>query len=133
MTEATAENLSKDALKKIVICAFIMSGIDGYMDDSEFEVISDFTDRNWTDSFGDKESFFKEVDHEVLEFFVPATGRFELSNDNINDIVRGLNRKEEQLMLDLMNRVMEADGILDQSEVSLMKQIKSHLENRPGR
>ncbi|NQU66042.1 MAG: TerB family tellurite resistance protein [SAR324 cluster bacterium] len=122
--------LSKPALKKIVLCSYIMSGIDGYMDESEFEVIEEFTDKNWLEIFGEKEEFFKEIDHEVLAFFVPTEGKFGLNKDNIIKIIDDLTIEEELVLMNLMNGVMEADGIIDPAEVSLMKIIKDHIEVR---
>lgn len=130
MVLANGEKLSKSALKRIVLCSYIMSGIDGYMDESEFEVIADFTDQHWQDSFGDKEDFYKEIDSEVLAFFVPASGKFEINPDSINPIIEEMTLDEVTILLGLMNDVMEADGIIDPAEVSLFKLIKNHIDAR---
>ena len=130
MVSANNDPLSKSALKKIVLCAYIMSGIDGYMDESEFEAIEEFTARNWLESFGDKDDFYKEIDQDVLGFFIPAQGKFELKKESIVKIIDDLTLEEELLLQELMNDVMEADGIIDPAEVSLMKIIKDHLETR---
>ena len=132
MDSANGNNLNKSALKKIVLCSYIMSGIDGYMDESEFEVISEFTDRNWEEGFGDKEDFFKEIVRNVLEFFVPSEGKFQLNPDAITTIIDDLTLEEETILLSLMNAVMEADGIIDPAEVSLIKIIRNHIESRSG-
>ncbi len=130
MVSANGDNLNKSALKKIVLCSFIMSGIDGYMDESEFEVISEFTNRNWEETFGEIEEFYKEIDREVLEFFVPTSGKFQLNPESISGIIDDLTLEEEIVLLDLMNDVMEADGIIDPAEVSLIKIIKNHIDAR---
>jgi hypothetical protein len=130
MVSANNDPLSKIALKKIVLCSYIMSGIDGYMDESEFEVIEEFTTGHWLETFGNKDDFYKEVDREVLSFFVPAQGKFELNKESIVKIIDDLTLEEELLLQELMNDVMEADGIIDPAEVSLMKIIKDHLEAR---
>ncbi len=130
MVSANNDSLSKAALKKIVLCSYIMSGIDGYMDESEFEVIEEFTTKNWLETFGDKDDFYKEIDQEVLSFFVPAQGKFELNKESIVKIIDDLTLEEELLLQELMSDVMEADGIIDPAEVSLMKIIKDHIETR---
>jgi len=130
MVSANNDPLSKAALKKIVLCSYIMSGIDGYMDESEFEVIEEFTAAQWLETFGDKDDFYKEIDREVLSFFVPTQGKFELNKESIVKIIDDLTFEEELLLQELMNDVMEADGIIDPAEVSLMKIIKDHLETR---
>lgn len=130
MVSANSKPLSKPALKKIVLCSYIMSGIDGYMDESEFEVIEEFTNKNWLETFGEKEEFYKEIDHEVLTFFVPSEGKFGLKKESIVKIIDELTIEEEKVLQGLMNDVMEADGIIDPAEVSLMKIIKDHIEER---
>ena len=130
MVSENKNPLSKSALKKIVLCSYIMSGIDGYMDESEFEVIEAFVTANWLESLEDKDEFYKEIDQEVLSFFIPAQGKFELNKDSIVKIVDELTLEEELMLQDLMNDVMEADGIIDPAEVSLMKIIKDHIESR---
>jgi len=122
--------LSKSALKRIVLCSYIMSGIDGYMDEIEFEVIEAFTAANWLETFGDIDEFYKEIDREVLTFFVPSHGKFELNKESIVKIIDDLALEEVSVLQDLMNDVMEADGIIDPAEVSLMKIIKDHVEAR---
>ncbi len=133
MDSLNSNPLNKPALKKIVLCSYIMSGIDGYMDESEFEVIAEFANENWLESFGEQEDFYKEIDREVLAFFVPNQGKFELNPDSITKIVNDLTLEEVTLLMNLMNDVMEADGILDPAEVNLMKIIKSHIEARSSR
>lgn len=132
MDSANSDNLGKNALKKIVLCAFIMSGIDGYMDESEFEVISAFTDNKWLESFGDIDDFYKEIDSDVREFFIPAHGKFELNPESIASIIDDLTLVEETVLLNLMYDVMEADGIIDPAEITLIKIIKNHIEARSG-
>jgi len=133
MDSLNSNPLSKPALKKIILCSYIMSGIDGYMDESEFEVIAEFANNNWLESFGDQEDFYKEIDREVLMYFVPNQGKFELNPDNITKIINDLSLEEMTLLMSLMNDVMQADGIIDPAEVNLMKIIKSHIEARSSR
>jgi len=117
MVSTNNNPLSKVALKKIVLCSYIMSGIDGYMDESEFEVIEAFAAENWLESFGDKDEFYKEIDSEVLTFFIPNQGKFELNKESIIKIIDDLTLEAELVLRDLMNDVMEADGIIDPAEV----------------
>ncbi|MBU2645814.1 hypothetical protein KKI24_13985 [bacterium] len=130
MVSANRLLLSKAALKKIVLCSYIMSGIDGYMDEREFEVIAAFTDKNWLESFGDLDDFYKEIDSEILDFFIPARGKFQLNQEGVISIISDLTVEEETILLQLMTDVMEADGIIDPAEVSLMKVIRQHITSR---
>jgi uncharacterized tellurite resistance protein B-like protein len=121
---------SKAALKKIVFCAFIMSGIDGFIDESEVEVIRAFADRYWRDEFGNPDDLFLEIDRQVVDLVIPSQGKFQLEPEFLDGVLADLSLEEERLLLDLMTAVMEADGIINPAEVSLIKIIKAHYADR---
>ncbi|MCP4754760.1 MAG: hypothetical protein GY866_28100, partial [Proteobacteria bacterium] len=100
----TIENdeMGKNTLKRLVFCAFLMSGIDGYMDEEEIDVIRVFTNKYWKKEYGDTNTFFKEIDKEVADFFIPDKGKFELRETFIKEIVSQLSADEEYILLDFM-------------------------------
>lgn len=123
-------DLSKPELKKIVLCAFIMSGVDGYIDEDEVEVIREFTENCWDDSFGDIDDFFIEIDSEVVNVFVPSKGKFNLDENVVVDILKDVSLDVVHTLKGLMIKVMEADGVIDPAEIALIQVIERYIEKR---
>lgn len=121
-------SLNQSELKKVVFCAFIMSGVDGYIDDDEVDVIREFTENNWKDEFGDIDDFFVSIDAEVVDVLVPVNGKFNLEEKFITDILKEMSIDIVIMLKGLMTQVMEADGVIDPAEVSLIKVINRYIE-----
>jgi len=120
--------IKKDVLEKIITYAFIMAAIDGDLDPKEVEIIENFTDDHWNDEWGDSEDFLNKLDKEVVEFFLPKPGRTGIEafqKDFMNKYQDKLDNEHQIILIELMEKVMMADGVMDEDEITLLNLIKS--------
>ena len=122
--------MKRDALMKIVFYAFIMSGIDGHMDDDETDLIKQFTHSHWKEEFGSIEVFYVQVEKEVLQYFVPDGKDLPIECDALNDILSELTISEELILIKLLKDVMMADDIIEPAELEFLQKVETHLESR---
>lgn len=123
-------DLGKDVLMKVVFCAFIMSGIDGHMDDDETDLIKDFTTNHWKEEFGNIDAFYIQVEKAVMQYFVPDEDKPQLDNDSLNDTLSELTVGEELILIELLKDVMMADEIIEPAEAELLQRVEKHYQAR---
>ena len=125
-----APTTSIEELEHIAFTAFLMAAIDNYIDDDEVQVIHEFIHEYWDKSYGNKITFLNKVDSKLSSFLFPTDSppTFEEQKQKFMDEVTPTLSKHQQLaLLYLLKQVMEADGIEEPREVSLLVAFADYL------
>src|SRR3989339_435007 len=110
-------------LETFVFAAMVMAAVDEHIDETEVTVIDDFALKHWKPGFGDWSAFFDRIDHRLKEFLFPQGLHLNPKEQHkrfLLEILPGLQPQQQKALLSLMKEVMDADGIREATEVSLL-------------
>ena len=117
-------------LETFVFAAMIMAAIDDHIDETEVTVIDDFALKYWKPAFGDWSAFFDRIDQRLKDFLFPKGFHPDLKDQKqrfLLQILPNLHPNQQQALLYLMKEVMDADGIREATEVSLLVEVAQKL------
>lgn len=118
--------LDRSALQQIVFTAFVAAAIDGFIDDDEITAINAFAQNHWAMEWGPLQTFLREVDDQVVEFY-ETLGDADLEDRLFGQILPQLSPANKSILLGLLTHVMQADQEIEQAEVRLLDRLKQSL------
>ena len=119
------EVFNEKALKNAIYSALLMSLIDGYLHENEWDIIQSFADTHWREEYENFDQYKDEVKHEINQLLSKTKNEKEVIAKRVQKIVEeltpDLTHQQKNIVLNLVGDVMIADGIMTLEESKLFQ------------
>lgn len=129
-TETTTIQFDEENLKCAITCALLMSSIDGVVHDKEWAIIQRFVNAHWKEEYQDFKQYRAEVEQQLAPYLIDSIAFQGLLSEWVDNLTKDMTKAQKTILLDLVEDIMVADGILTMEETRLFDTFTEKLRIR---
>lgn len=114
-------------LKNVFTCALLMSHIDGVVHEKELAIILRFMNDHWKPDYQDLKQARADIEEQIAPYLIESVAFKGMMNEFVDNLTKRMSDAQKITLLNLVEDIMMADGIMTSEEETLFETFKRKL------